>query len=41
MKVAQCDGYNVVEMMSGGDALEDCSLCSGDLDGPPVPEELL
>ena len=39
--VAQCDGYNLVEMTSGGDALEDCSLCCGDLDGPPVPEELL
>jgi len=36
------NGYNEVEMISGGDALEDFSLCCGDLgEAPPVPPELL
>lgn len=30
-----------VEMTSGGDALEDSSLCCGDLGASPVPPELL
>eukprot|EP00435_Cladocopium_sp_Y103_P034138 s2532_g8.t1 len=36
VKVCHRDGSSLVEMTTGGDALEDCSLCCGDLDGPPV-----
>ena len=35
------EGYEMVEMITGGDALDDCSLCCGEILGCPVPPELL
>lgn len=35
------DVGDLVEMISGGDALDDYSLCCGEIEGCPVPSELL